>query len=453
MGNVGKTTRIALIIIMALAAALLVGVATAALGGAPQASAVSGDNPFAGVKNVILFVADGTGAEHFELGRGLNGGPLYLDEIQWGGIGTLDTSSLDGVTNSAAAATALATGHKTHNGVLSMVPNTDGGYDPVPTVLELAMDPAGKWAGLISDVAINDATPAAFAVHVTDRYSVEIAEEMRDQGIQILFGAKNAGPVTARALLNLPGVTYIKSSQDLAPYFSGDKTWTAPMYGLMGGAALTYDLDREEVGVVGVQPTLPEMTKAALQNLSRDADGFFLMVEGGAIDWVAHDRDPGSVGTEVIEFDQAVKVAYDWAEKRTDTLIVVTSDHETGGLAVDGKTNYTAIARQKASTEYTWNLITNGKITITQALESYMGVVNPTQKEIDLVTKNGETGMSDVVSARANVTWGWSGKDDGGHTLTPVPIRAWGPGATEFDGWNKAPNEWVGLELMQAASN
>jgi len=154
----------------------------------------------------------------------------------------------------------------------------------------------------------------------------------------------------------------------------------------------------------------------------------------------------------VIEFDQAVKVAYDWAAKRTDTLIVVTSDHETGGLAVDGTTNYTAIARQKASTEYTWNLIKNGKITITQALITYMGVPKPTKAEINLVKKNGEMGLSDVLSARANVTWGWSGKDDGEHTATPVPIRAWGPGAYRFN-VTEIDNEYVGIELMRAVSN
>ena len=448
MGNVGKTTRIALIIIMALAAALLVAVAP---GAAPQASAASGANPYTGVKNVILFVADGTGAEHFELGRGLNGGWLYRDRIPWKGIGTLDTTSLDGVTDSAAAATALATGYETYNHWLSMVGVDEDHAVPVETVLERAMS-KGKWAGLISDVAINDATPAAFAVHVTDRYSAEMAGQMRDHDIQILLGAKNAGPLTASALLNLPGVTYIESSQDLAPYFSGDKTWTVPMYGLMGGAALTYDLDREEGGVVGVQPTLPEMTKAALRNLSRDADGFFLMVEGGAIDWVAHDRDPGSVGTEVIEFDQAVKAAYDWAAKRGDTLIVVTTDHETGGLAVDGTTNYTAIARQKATTEYTWGLLEAGKITITQALITYMGVPKPTKAEIDLVTKYGQMGLSDVLSARDNVTWAWSGGDDGEHTLTPVPIRAWGPGAYRFN-VTEIDNEYVGIELMRAVNN
>jgi alkaline phosphatase len=178
------------------------------------------------------------------------------------------------------------------------------------------------------------------------------------------------------------------------------------------------------------------------------------MVEGGAIDWVAHARDPGSVGTEVIEFDQAVKVAYDWAAKRGDTLIVVTSDHETGGLAVDDATKYKAIAEQKATTEYTWNLIEKGEIGIEEALITYMGVTGPTDYEKWLVTEYGQMGMSDVLSARDrdNVTWGWSGGDDGDHTLTPVPIRAWGPGAERFNVTEK-DNEYVGIELKKAVSN
>jgi alkaline phosphatase len=441
-----KTLRIAFIV--ALAVALLLGVAT---GATPQANAANGDDTFAGVKNVILFISDGAGPEHFELGRELNGGWLYRDFIAWGGEGTLDTTSLDGVTDSAAAATALATGYETHNGWLSMVGPDAEDATSVKTVLERAMS-TGKWAGLITDVGINDATPAAFAAHVTDRYSADIPVQMRDHHIQMLFGSQ--GWPKARPLLNLSGVTYIKSSKDLAPYFSEVKPWVVPMYGLIGGAAMTFDLDREEEGVEGVQPTLPEMTDAALQDLSQpsNGNGFFLMVEGGAIDWGGHARDPAWVGTDVIEFDQAVEVAHDWAKARSDTLIVVTSDHETGGLAVDGTTDYTAIARQKATTDYTWSLIKRGKITIEEALKSYMGVVNPTQKEIGLVTKWHEMGISDVLAARDNVTWGWSGKDDGEHTATPVPVLAWGPGASVFN-VTQIDNEYVGTELMQAVSN
>ena len=295
-------------------------------------------------------------------------------------------------------------------------------------------------------------------MHVTDRYSVKIAKQMQDQNIQILFGARNAGPVTARALLNLKGVTYIKSYKDLAPYFSGAKQWVEPMYGLIGGASMTFDLDREEEGVEGVQPTLPEMTEAALRNLSRnatspDGKGFFLMVEGGSIDWGGHARDPGWVLSDVIEFDQAVETAYDWAQTRDrDTLIVVCSDHETGGLAVDPlTTDYTAIARQKATTEYTWGLIKKGKISIQKALTTYMGIPDPTAPEITLVNDYGQMGLSDVLSARDNVAWGWSGHDDGDHTATPVPVRAWGPGAYLFNGAHE--NEYVGTELKKAVSN
>ena len=95
-------------------------------------------------------------------------------------------------------------------------------------------------------------------------------------------------------------------------------------------------------GVTAVEPTLTQLTQAALADLSRDADGFFLMVEGGAIDWAAHSRDPGGVAAEVREYDRAVKAAYDWAKTRGDTLLVITSDHETGGLQVDARTDYAA---------------------------------------------------------------------------------------------------------------
>ena len=116
---------------------------------------------------MILFVSDGAGPEHFELGKGANGGSLSIDSIPWKAQGTLDTASLDGVTDSAAAATALATGVETHNGWLSMVPSGSGAT-PVPTALEAAMAD-GKWAGLVTDVYVTDATPAAFGSHVTDR--------------------------------------------------------------------------------------------------------------------------------------------------------------------------------------------------------------------------------------------------------------------------------------------
>ncbi len=383
--------------------------------------------------------------EHFELGKAANGGSLYVDSIPWNAQGTLDTSSLDGVTDSAAAATALATGFETHNGWLSMVPSGSGATS-VPTALEAAME-SGKWAGLVTDVYVTDATPAAFGAHVTDRgLDEEIATQMAARRPQMLMGGNGYGGTAP--LKGLAGVTYVSRLKSLQSYLSGATPWVVPLYGFWAGGPMTYDLDRSVEGVTAVEPTLTQLTQAALADLSRNADGFFLMVEGGAIDWTAHARDPGGVAAEVREYDRAVKAAYDWARTRGDTLLVITSDHETGGLQVDAKTDYAAVLKQKATTELMWGLVAAGRLTIRQTLVKYAGIT-PTAAEEALVAGNGEMGIADVLAARDKVTWGWSGKDDADHTATPVLIRAWGPGAASFAG-SETRNERVGQELLKA---
>ena len=327
-----------------------------------------------------------------------------------------------------------------------MIP-TAAGATPVPTAMEVAMAD-GKWAGLVTDVYVTDATPAAFGSHVTDRgLYEEIAAQLADRRPQMLMGGNGYGGTAP--LKGLSGVTYVTRLKTLQSYLSGAKPWVVPMYGFWAGGPMTYDLDRAAEGVTAVEPTLTQLTQAALADLSRDGDGFFLMVEGGEIDWAAHSRDPGGVGAEVQAYDRAVKAAYEWAKTRTDTLIVITSDHETGGLQVDGRTDYAAIHKQSASTEYMWGLIAARKLTIRQTLVKYAGIT-PTAAEEALVAKNGEMGISDVLAARDKVAWGWSGKDDGDHTATPVLIRAWGPGSAVF-GVTGAPNELVGQQLLIAA--
>jgi alkaline phosphatase len=320
----------------------------------------------------------------------------------------------------------------------------------VQTVLERAAS-KGKSSGEITDVEIDDATPAAWASHVTDRgLGFDISTQMAQHGIETLFGGGDGGDEAP--LLGLPGVTYVKTQSDLQPYFAGLTPWPSSMYGIIGRGALVYDLDREEEGVVGKQPTLPQFTDAALRMLQRDSDGFFLMVEGGAIDWGGHARDPGWIGAEVREFDQAVKVGYDWAKGRTDTLLVVVSDHETGGLDVTSKTDYEAIGKQTATTEWMWGLIRAKKMTIEQTLATCAGITDLSTAERNTIDSFGEMGISDVLAARDKVTWGWAGTDEGDHTARPVPVRAWGPGATVFN-VNQVDNEFVGQQLLKALGN
>ncbi len=393
-------------------------------------------------KNVIVFVVDGMGPEQIVLGHRMKGEPLTVEQIPWDTKGTLDTTSLDGTTDSAAGATALASGVETHNGWLGTYP-TLGGVAVAETALEQAED-IGKATGLISDSYITDATPGAFAAHVTSRSQTEeIATQMASQGIEfILGGGRRQGSVGP--LLNDPDVTYVWSARALNDYVTsgGD----GPVYGFFDSWNMVYNLDREEEGVVRKDPTLPEMTAAALETLSKDPDGFFLMVEGGLVDWSGHARDAASLGSEMIETDDAVQVAWEWAQGRSDTLIVFTADHETGDLGLSASTDIAALRRQRATTEYMWGRISAGA-SISRTLSTYARIT-PTAAEIATVQRCGEHGISDVLADRWHVSWGeWRCTDEGEHTDTYVPAWAWGPGSGGFAGTG-IENEVVGRQLL-----
>lgn len=252
-----------------------------ALLGKPGAVGAAEPSPFASIRNVILFIGDGMGPNHVQVGRMLNGGALRIDGIPWDGVGTLDTTSLDGVTDSAAGGTALATGQETLNGWVSMVPADYANGDLTPVAVETALERAEqsrKATGLVTDLELSDATPAVFAAHVPDRgLGAEITEQMAARGIEVLF----SGGWSESYLLGAPDVT---SLRELEPYLTGAAPWPTKMYGIFGKTSLAYTIDREEEGATRKQPTLPQLTQAAIGVLSKDPDGFFLMVEGGAND-------------------------------------------------------------------------------------------------------------------------------------------------------------------------
>jgi alkaline phosphatase len=417
------------------AAIVLATVASPAAGKPPEPA------PAANPKNVILFIGDGMGPEQVEIGRRVKGSALFIDGIPWGAIGTLDTDSLEGVTDSAAGATALATGHETNNGWLSMIP-TEPEPTAVETVLERAED-RGKATGLFSTGDLPDATAGAFAAHVTDRgEDEEVARQMHEQGSEFLLGGRGGGAVAP--LEGQPGVTYVRNVSELNAYAAGPGS--GPVYGLIGVQTMAYAIDREEEGAVGKHPTIADGTAAAIDVLSDDPDGFFLMVEAGQIDWAGHSRDGAWTAAEVLAFDAAIETAYDWAEGRNDTLIVVTADHETGGLAVNNKTNVAGLRAQTASTEWMWGAIKHGA-SIDATLATYAGIGNLKAAERQLIAANKEMGIADVLAARFKVSWAWSGSDEGEHTDAPVPIYAWGPRAGDFAGTAYA-NERVGQLLL-----
>ena len=419
----------------------------------PAASGKPAPPPTAGPKNVILFIGDGMGPSILQLARLMAGGTLNVDSFQ--AKGTVDTTSLDGITDSAAAATAIATGVATHNGELSMWP--DYITPAVPTVLERA-ESLGKATGLITDNDESSATPAAFASHVPDRdLDLEIVQQEASQNIEAMF----SGGWGDDSILEAVSANNVSNLSELQPYLDGTTPWPSQMYGFFRNASsLAYSLDRQEEGVVGIEPTLDQLTQAGLGVLSNDPQGFFLMVEAGSLDWGGHSRDAAWVASDTAVLMQSVAVAVNFQKTHPNTLIVVTTDHETGGLQFSNKTvNLPVIAKDSATTEWMWGAIQAAGVTetsIRSTLATCAGIpVTGTGRlsaaEVMLIANNKEMGISDVLSARQKVSWGWSGTDEGDHTATPVKLFANGPWASKFAG--TYANENLGKLLISAVSN
>jgi len=436
------------------------------------------------VKNVILLIGDGMGPAHVELTRlCLGGSELAMEEMDETGPSYMTTYCLDRedqithkITDSAAAGTAIATGCKTYSGAVSV--DFDG--NPLETVLERA-EAEDKATGLVTDVYIQDATPSVFVVHAERRgNSMLFSELMVSSDVEVLMGAGSGfflpkGPSSeggqrtdGRNLIEEweeDGYTYVDSANELENaeinLDEGDR-----LLGLFGGLYnMNYDLDRQQDEDIGI-PTLVEMTEKAIEVLSQDPDGFFLMVEGGSLDWVAHDRDVAGVVTETATFDEAVQVALDFAVEDGETLVVVTADHECGGLQMTSDSvkdepptfvpisedlNVDFIMGITATTAYMWGEIEKGE-GIKKTVLEYTGY-KLSRAELNLISdagKKGQTVISDVLSAEADVVWGFAGTDEGDHTFAAVPIYAYGPNAGRFDA--VTDNTEFGQELFVAVS-
>lgn len=414
------------------------------------------DNP----KNVILFIGDGMGPMEVELARLVSGRDLVMEGMPYSG--TVNTSSLSGVTDSAAAATALATGFETYNGMLSWFPGNP------PSEPETVIERAEGYemaTGLITDLKIRSATPAAFACHVEDRDDDDaIVEGMAQEDVDVLFsGGFSESRVLTDTLTGERDV-FIDTYGDLVPYLGSGPYDADRVFGFFGSGSLAYTLDIEEEERVGIDPTLPELTQAAINILSQNDNGFFLMVEGGVIDYGGHARDAAWVVADTLELDEAVQVALDFAAD-TDTLVVVTADHETGGLEFEsGDVNIAVITQVSATVEWMWGAIKPAKVkkpgkakpvpaideqAIRDVLSEYADIDDLSTGEMQDIATNKEMGIADVLSARQNISWGWEGSDEGEHTGADVPVYAYGPGAEAFGGYH-SENEDVGRLLINA---
>lgn len=272
------------------------------------------------VKNIIFMIGDGMGLEQISAAWVCNGGKLNLDNFTNVGIQrTYSANKL--VTDSAAAGTALATGHKTDNGMISMTPDTVA----VKSLAEVAME-KGKRAGAAVTCRVNDATPAVFFSHTATRKNQEdIVEQMANSGVYFLSGGgtkfwrdrEDGKDITE--VVKAKGYSYVETKEDLMAVESG------PVVALMDSYELKPSLDRGDI--------LPASVTKALELLD-NRKGFFLMVEGSMIDDGGHDNKAGHTMEEIFDFDKTIGLVLEWAAKDGETLVIVTGDHATGGMTL-----------------------------------------------------------------------------------------------------------------------
>ncbi len=345
---------------LSLLPALTVGSAFAADSAAPAAAAKS--------KNVIVLIGDGMGPAQVSAARDysrhfLNKNHLELDSYYVGQATTYADRGEDGgvmvsgeVTDSASAGTAFATGHKTYNAGIS-VSNEDASK-PFASVIE-ASEKVGKSTGLVTTARITHATPAVYASHVRNRdnESAIASQYLNDQSVDVLFGGgkqfflskEEKGKRTDKTIIpdfEAKGYKVVYDKKGLQSLNAKD----GKALGLFGNSHVDYVLDRDET-----IPSLADMTQKAIDILSQNQKGFTMMIEGGRIDHAGHANDLPSLVQEALDFDAAVKVAMDFAKKDGNTSVVVTADHETGGLSLsrDGvyEINVDAWNKEKQSSE------------------------------------------------------------------------------------------------------
>ena len=263
------------------------------------------------------------GTEQVKAGAMYMGAPLSFEGFPRTGL--MNTSSAGGpATDSAAAATAMATGRKVMNGVLSI--RLPGDARKLETVLEL-FKAEGKSVGLVTTTYVTHATPAAFASHAASRNNFNaIAWQYMNAPLPevLMGGSKHVTPKMA----SKAGYYVVTNKEELG---SPDADSAKLLAGLFGKGHMPYEKEKDAHGDL---PHLSEMVEAAIDVLEEDPDGFFLMVEGGRIDHAGHANDIERLVAEVAEFSNSVSAVLQWTARHPDTLMIVTADHETGGLRV-----------------------------------------------------------------------------------------------------------------------
>jgi alkaline phosphatase len=286
-------------------------------------------------KNIILLVSDGMSTGTLNMadlllqrkeGRGSRWIDLYRKNRASRAL--MDTASADSlVTDSAAASSAWGGGHRVNNGALNIGPDGTN-YRPILQQFK----EAGKSVGCITTVPITHATPAGFCVNVKNRGSQDTIAElylplyfdvMMGGGTEFFSKEKRKDGRDMFAEFAAGGYTVARTKNEMIA--SGNEK---PLLGVFYEDGLPYTLDQKsDDRLLKDIPTLAEMTEKAIAHMSQNPEGFALQVEGGKVDWAAHANDTGALVYDQIAFDEAVAVAISFAEKRDDTLVIITTDH------------------------------------------------------------------------------------------------------------------------------
>lgn len=444
---------------------------------------------FAQAKYIFYFIGDGMGTNQVlasemylaELEGRIGRKQLLLTQFPYSGqVATFSASN--GITDSAAAGTCLATGTKTNNGTLGLSPQKD----TLRTIAEI-LQQQGYGIGIMTTVAIDHATPAAFYAKVPDRDQYyEIGTQLAYTNFDFFGGAGFHKPVNKHNkktpnlydLCEEQGYTFAHGYADAQTKMNTPKLiLTQTTDGIdrtKQAGSLPYAIDRQEDAL-----TLRQIVSTAIPYLSQKHDRFFMMVEGGMIDYACHGQDGATAIGETLDMDAALEEAYNFYLAHPDeTLIVVTADHETGGMAMGNGgyvLNLQALQHQHCSSWIlsdqlsslfkdntpTWEMV---KDLLTRQLGFYTSVELTADEDARLhdlynkavAHKDGkvktlyktmnELGSTAIALLNKKAHLGWTSYD---HTAHAVPVFAVGVGAERFTGWHD--NTEIAPLILKAA--
>lgn len=398
-------------------------------------------------RNIILMIGDGMGFGQVGAFRQFADNPAtptleatVFDDMLIGTVATRPHGDSDAITDSAAGATAYACGIKTRNGALAV--DADG--KPCRTIFEMAKQ-RGRRTGLVVSSQLTHATPAAFYAHVGSRKQVaDIAAELiavgRPLPFDIAFGG-GADDFTAaqRESLQQRGVHLLTDGRQLATLAR------LPAFATFAPAGLPMAIDR-----TATTPSLAALTDKALQLLDHRDTGFVLLVEGSQIDWASHANDIVGVLSEMGDFADTISVARRYAAQHPDTLLVVTADHETGGLSLGRDKQYqwrSSLLRQvRASAAAMAERVLAGADRV-DTLRQFSAIQPDADDRARLAQAAAEAdaleeAFADIVNKHSLTGW-----TTHGHTGADVPLYAIGPGSERLRGHHD--NHWLGQQLMR----